>query len=104
MRPFKYAAEGYWKSGWACLFRLSTAPAYASTILCISCGQTLSLIHVEEQATRPSVSNWLEYRRYLTSDSASSGSLEMSDRMKTRGFEGKDCSLDESVAMLESVL
>lgn len=58
-------------------------------ILRISCGQTLFFIQVDVVATSPSVQNWFEYSRYRTSDSASSGSLEMSDRMKTRGFSLK---------------
>lgn len=69
-------------------------------IFSMSCGHTLFFIHVLVQATSPSVSNWLAYNKYRHSDSASSGSLEMSDRMKTRGLLGKVWSLSVAI-MLE---
>jgi hypothetical protein len=67
-------------------------------MVCMSCGHTLFFIHVLVHATRPSVWNWFAYKRYRHRLSASSGSLEMSLRMKTRGFCAKLWSL--AVAMV----
>jgi hypothetical protein len=102
INPRIWSAVGYCHSGCTCLFRLSTTSAYASMIFSMSCGHTLFFIQVLVQATRPCVSNSLEYRRYRHSDSASSGSLEMSDKMNTRGFCAYVWSL--SVAILEDLV
>jgi len=76
-------------------------------IFSMSWGHTFVFIHVDVQATRPSVSNWFEYNRYRTRDSASSGSFDISDMINTRGFEGKrwtvDC-LAAIVAVMDSVI
>ena len=85
------------------MFRLSTALSYASTILCMSWGYTLSFVQVLVHATNPSVWNWFAYSRYLHRDSASSGSFEISLRMKTRGFCGKLCSWSLSVVIVTNV-
>ena len=56
---------------------------------CKTCGATESFNQTEVVATTPSVRNWFAYVKYRQKDSVSSGSLVISVRMKTRGFEGK---------------
>jgi hypothetical protein len=65
------------------MLRLSCTRPKAWVILRISSGTTEEFSQVEVVATMPVMLYWSEWRRRRMNDIASSGSLEMSDMMKT---------------------